>query len=105
MLILRYSRRLHRRVVSLVPVVPRVDPVIFYECRVHGRVRSIVTIRHHPCCAVCHDTVIIRYKWTPTATANPDHPTECPPVSDRPRVSRHPGHDVSRGVDVAGYIR
>lgn len=63
--------------------------LIHYECRIHGRVDRIVAIRHRPCCAVCRDTVLLRFKWTPTVA----DPT-------RRRVTRSIGVDASRPVQV-----
>lgn len=62
--------------------------MIHYECRVHGRVDHIVTIRHQACCYICHDTVLLRYKWSPPE-----------PQRKPSRVTRTPGQDQTRPVE------
>lgn len=98
---LRYNARLQRRVVVVPPVSN--SAVIFYECRTHGRIHRVVTIAHHPCCSICRDTAIIRYKWTPRQSDRPGE-SDRRSGTDRPRVSRHPGEDVSRNVEIIRYL-
>lgn len=70
--------------------------MILYQCRLHGIVDRIVQRGRSglPLCYICHDTVLLRYKWVPTQKR----------ASHRQNVSRTPGVDQSRGVETVTYL-
>jgi hypothetical protein len=70
--------------------------MILYQCRIHGMVDRIVQRNRSavPLCYICHDTVILRFKWAPKKN----------PGSHRQNVSRTVGADQSRPVEVITYL-
>lgn len=66
--------------------------MILYQCQQHGTVDRIVQRGRSglPLCYLCHEPVILRFKWTP--------------AKHRQNVSRTPGVDQSPRVDVVTYL-
>ena len=70
--------------------------MILYQCRHHGTVDRIVSRDRSavPLCYLCHEPVVLRYKWVPVSK----------PARHRQNVSRTVGVDQSRPVEIITYL-
>lgn len=70
--------------------------MILYQCPQHGTVDRITQRGRSavPLCYICHEPVVLRYKWVPIVKRG----------SHRQNVSRTPGVDQSRAVEIITYL-
>lgn len=70
--------------------------MILYQCRQHGTVDRITQRGRSavPLCYICHEPVLLRYKWVPAMK----------PARHRQNVSRTVGVDQSRAVEIITYL-